>query len=1052
MIVSERNLALVALIMLAPIFVFCQYTSIPDPIFEQELIDDGIDSEGTLDGQILTSDAQATFNLFISNKGINDLTGIEDFTTLFVLSCGGNNLTSLDVSNLTNLTNLSCQNNNITSLDVSALTNLSTLQAQNNDISSITLGTLTNLSTLSLFNNNNIASLDVSSSTNLGILQVQSCGLNSITLGSHPNLTVLSLNGNNLTSLDISGCTGLGTANVFSNNLTTLIVDGLSNLESLRCFSNNALSSVDFSSLTGLISLECENTSITDFNFPASNSLEILDCSSSGLTSLDVSNLTGLKELISVFNELTTLDLTSLSALEHLDVASNDLVTLDVSNLSNLITVDCGFNEIAELDLSAANNLEELSVIVNDLIFLDIKNGNNINLTSFNSTFNSPLCCITVDDPVWAEANLLNVDPWTDFSLACPICVQEVSFTGTVENLNGDILHSKMIIYEKDTYEVVFTGNVSNVNSTFDIVIPAGNYHVYYRPFVIGAQSFEAMHVDLSTDLDTVLIAEPYTDESAIDSAYFNNLFAFTDNSLSSFYAVAEVNDGYSYDSLHLYSEFLHYNQNGFLTAKVVLLDDGLGNDEMAGDNIFTSTDLGFDIPFYVREQALRAGSFAFFQTHDGSSINQSRSQNSPTVGFVNPNETSFEPFDDINDSIRINDYLFNIVTDNIDQAIEEYSKTLYKIYQDTFDFINVIIPERQSGLNYHLFAKRDFTGTSGAIFDNTSTFGSDGKLQGLNVFENLDEEPPMNHEVMHQWGANFSSLFHTNGFGSHFGYSDVFGVLGGVGPVITVIDNNTVTWDQTVTAGFKSDKNEYADLELYCMGVLDTMDLRNEYTVVTNPVADSNGNYNVSTIEYVTPQDIVDAYGYRSPAPVDTVPIFRTATIVVTKTPLSDAGNSFFSYLATVWEGTVDEPNFLSFEEATLSNAEMITLLPLAKYGCTDATAHNYVPYADIDDGSCETCSDNVLNGDETQVDCGGSLCELCTVLGADCPTVLDLAPFTIVEGLYKADDIIISENIIGNNLSVKYASGESVTLSEDFFAPKTTEFTIEIETCIPE
>jgi len=36
---------------------FAQYTAIPDPNFEQWLLDNGIDSEATLDGQILTSDA-----------------------------------------------------------------------------------------------------------------------------------------------------------------------------------------------------------------------------------------------------------------------------------------------------------------------------------------------------------------------------------------------------------------------------------------------------------------------------------------------------------------------------------------------------------------------------------------------------------------------------------------------------------------------------------------------------------------------------------------------------------------------------------------------------------------------------------------------------------------------------------------------------------------------------------------------------------------------------------------------------------------------------------
>ncbi len=45
---------------------------------------------------------------------------------------------------------------------------------------------------------------------------------------------------------------------------------------------------------------------------------------------------------------------------------------------------------------------------------------------------------------------------------------------------------------------------------------------------------------------------------------------------------------------------------------------------------------------------------------------------------------------------------------------------------------------------------------------------------------------------------------------------------------------------------------------------------------------------------------------------------------------------------------------------------------------GCTDANAHNYNADAQVDDESCETCSDNIQNGDETGIDCGGS-CDPC-------------------------------------------------------------------------
>ncbi len=50
---------------------------------------------------------------------------------------------------------------------------------------------------------------------------------------------------------------------------------------------------------------------------------------------------------------------------------------------------------------------------------------------------------------------------------------------------------------------------------------------------------------------------------------------------------------------------------------------------------------------------------------------------------------------------------------------------------------------------------------------------------------------------------------------------------------------------------------------------------------------------------------------------------------------------------------------------------------------GCTDPNAHNYDPNATVDDGSCETCDDGVLNGDETETDCGGALCAPCNTGG---------------------------------------------------------------------
>lgn len=94
-----------------------QTTAIPDPNFEQALINMGIDSDGTINGQVLTSDIVniTILDLDPSNGPlpIQDLSGIEDFTSLKILDISYIGLYGNDLSNKT--------------LDLTALSNLEEL-------------------------------------------------------------------------------------------------------------------------------------------------------------------------------------------------------------------------------------------------------------------------------------------------------------------------------------------------------------------------------------------------------------------------------------------------------------------------------------------------------------------------------------------------------------------------------------------------------------------------------------------------------------------------------------------------------------------------------------------------------------------------------------------------------------------------------------------------------------------------------------------------------------------------------------------------------------
>ena len=114
---------------------FGQYTSIPDPNFEQALIDLGHDN--VLDGQVLTSNVSGVTNLNVSYKNIYDLAGIEDFVGLVNLDASYNSINNIELSQLQNLEVLQLNSNNLDSLSVDSLKeSLVFLDVSNNNLSS----------------------------------------------------------------------------------------------------------------------------------------------------------------------------------------------------------------------------------------------------------------------------------------------------------------------------------------------------------------------------------------------------------------------------------------------------------------------------------------------------------------------------------------------------------------------------------------------------------------------------------------------------------------------------------------------------------------------------------------------------------------------------------------------------------------------------------------------------------------------------------------------------------------------------------------------------
>jgi len=262
-----------------------QTTSIPDTSFEQVLIALGYDT-GPTDGFVTTASIDTVIALDVQSKSISDLTGIEDFTSLFTLKCNDNLLSSLYVSQNTALKILLCYENSLTSLDVTQNTTLTELQCYNNLISNLDVSNNALLSYLAC-GNNPLGSLNISQNTTLNTLHCNSAQISSLDVSQNLALQTLQCSDNDLTNLNVTQNTALKDLICFDNQLTSLDFSLNPNLTDLQCY-YNALTSLDLTNNGNLIYLACGNNLVAELNLTQNPLLETLHTMNNQLVCLNM--------------------------------------------------------------------------------------------------------------------------------------------------------------------------------------------------------------------------------------------------------------------------------------------------------------------------------------------------------------------------------------------------------------------------------------------------------------------------------------------------------------------------------------------------------------------------------------------------------------------------------------------------------------------------------------------------------------------------------------------------------------------------------------------
>lgn len=402
----------VLFLLMFPVLCFGQYTSIPDSIFEQRLIDWGYDT--IQDGQVLTLSIvnidSLTFNVPtfwtvpMTNHQIKDFTGIEDFVNLTYLDCSGNAMEILDLTQNLSLTYLDCSgwylqlNSNapiitgkLFSLNISQNTSLTYLNCSQQILSNLDIIQNTALTYLDC-SQNNLIQLDLSQNSILSHLNCSGPQILNLNLTQNTGLTYLNCSQNHISNLNLSQNTAL--TDLYCEGLLTpiggspmqpgiLISEG--KLKSLDLRNNNNINMTNFRannnpylycinvddsiwSLTNWISANSLNSNV-DSHSIFSNNCNSIQSALPGYTAIPDTVFEG--KLISLSYD-TVLDgqvlTTNISNIDSLDISapigSSVARIYDLAGIEdfiNLTYLDCSNNLLNSLNLTQNSALTYLS-------------------------------------------------------------------------------------------------------------------------------------------------------------------------------------------------------------------------------------------------------------------------------------------------------------------------------------------------------------------------------------------------------------------------------------------------------------------------------------------------------------------------------------------------------------------------------------------------------------------------------------------------------------------------------------------------------------------
>lgn len=355
----------------------------------------------------------------------------------------------------------------------------------------------------------------------------------------------------------------------------------------------------------------------------------------------------------------------------------------------------------------------------------------------------------------------------------------------------------------------------------------------------------------------------------------------------------------------------------------VLLHDDGLNSDLVAGDGVWTAGpfryNLGLSFPsFYADDASSPAGLYdiglgVLKIEESGGALTEFLLP--PSVGLLRPDIPVAAIIQSTADRV-VSRHLVNLQSqDRVTQRfirflgadIADLTRRVYETLPDVFDFLLFFSNEkiertpRTASENFiaglHAHVQTNYTGTGLTPNSDAAHYGSAGHLLSVNILDTHQRGVVGNnatHELTHQWASYTSSSLGLNDGTGHYHFlTSVGSLVGG----FAWTDNGNGTFTRDCNEG-RNGAHHASPLDLYMMGAIPDTEVPAQHLSLLpgSPVCDQViDSYNTTTVA-----DIQAVHGSRTPAPGSAQHDFGLAFVIESRGRLLNATErTFYDRLA---------------------------------------------------------------------------------------------------------------------------------------------------------